>query len=74
MNKKIIIVQYPNIVKLLKIKLQGNKKEISKSKIIKIIPTKKNLTSNFCLESPNGSNPHSYTEIFSVSPFFTANT
>jgi hypothetical protein len=32
MNKKMIIVQYPNIVKLLKIKLQGNKKEISKSK------------------------------------------
>ena len=52
--------------------LQGNKKEISKSKIIKIIPTKKNLTSNFCLESPKGSNPHSYTEIFSESPFFTA--
>jgi len=49
--------------------LQGNKKEISKSKIINKIPTKKNLTSNFCRESPKGSNPHSYTETFSGSGF-----
>lgn len=37
------------------------------------IPIRKNRTSNFCLESPYGSKPHSYVDIFSGSGFFTAN-
>jgi len=54
-------------------KLQGNKKEISRSKIINNIPTKKNLISNCCLESPYGAKPHSNGDIFSASEFLTAN-
>ena len=59
MNKKIYIVQYPNVSIESKTTDHGNRNEISKSKIINKIATKKNLTSNFCLESPKGSKPHS---------------
>ena len=72
-NKNINIVQYPIIFISHNTTLQGNKNDISKSNIINNIPTKKNLTSNFCLESPNGSNPHSNTDDFSSSPLFIPN-
>ena len=52
---------------------QGNKKAISKSKIINKIATKKNLTSNSILESLKASKPHSYAESFSASGFFGEN-
>jgi len=73
MNKNKYIVQYPNTGRDIKTILQGNKKEISKSKMMNRIPIKKNLTSNFWRESPYGSKPHSYTETFSGSGFLTAN-
>jgi hypothetical protein len=66
-NKKIYKDQKPIMGKLYKDITQGNINEISKSKIINKIPTKKNRTSNFCLESLKGSNPHSYIVTFSLS-------
>ena len=72
--KKSHITQYANVLKSLIQILHGNKNEISKSKIINKIATRKNLTSNFCLESPKGSNPHSYTDTFSASGLFIPNT
>ena len=52
----------------------GNNNDISRSNIINNIATKKNLTSNFCLESINAANPHSNAADFSVSGLCTANT
>jgi len=61
------ITQMPNNEIWFNTTHQGKRKEISKSKIRKSIPTKKNLTEKGTLDDPKGSNPHSYTDTFSIS-------
>jgi len=57
----------PNMGKLVKVVAQGNKKDISKSNIRNKIPIRKNLTDMGDPGLSKGSNPHSYTDTFSVS-------
>ena len=51
-----------SMVNLEKTTAQGNKKTISKSKIINKIATNANLTGTLNLASENGSKPHSYAD------------